>query len=69
MSENDKTNNYIWISKKGSLKVYYIVNNDKVSKTKTYSMNKNLNYIKLENENLVKLINDSFEKYPSIYLN
>ena len=66
--ENDKTTNYIWINKKGSLKVYYIVNNDKVSKTKNYSMNKNLNYIKIENENLIKLINDSYEKYPRKYL-
>jgi hypothetical protein len=68
MSDNDKTNNYIWLNKQGSLKVYYIVNNDKVSKTKTYAMNKNFNYIKIENENLVELINDSFEKYPRKYL-
>jgi len=68
MSENDKTNNYVWINKKGSLKVYYIVNHDKVSNTKTYAMNKNLNYIKLENEKLIKLINDSYEKYPRKYL-
>jgi hypothetical protein len=68
ISENDKTTNYIWINKKGSLKVYYIVNNDKVSKTKTYAMNKNLNYIKLENEKLISLINESYEKYPRKYL-
>jgi len=64
MTDNDKSTNYIWINKKGTLKVYYIVNNDKVTKTKTYAMNKNLNYIKLDNENLIKFINDSFEKYP-----
>ena len=68
ISENDKINNYTWINKKGSIKVYYIVNNDKVSKTKTYAMNKNLNYIKLENEKLISLINDSYEKYPRKYL-
>ena len=34
MKDNDKNNKYIWISKRGSLKIYYIVNNDKVTKTK-----------------------------------
>jgi len=68
MKENDKTNNFIWISRKGSLKIFYIVNDDKVSKTKIYAMNKNLSYIKLEDNNLIKLINDSYEKYPREYL-
>ena len=68
MKDNDKQNNYIWISKRGSLKIYYIVNNDKVTKTKIYSMNKQLSYIKINDENLVKLIYNSFEKYPRNYL-
>ena len=68
ISENYKTTNYIWINKKGELKVNYIVNNDKVSKTKTYTMNKNLNYIKLDNEKLISLINESYEKFPRKYL-
>ena len=68
MKENDKTNNFIWISRKGSIKIFYIVNNDKVSNTKIYAMNKNLSYIKLEDTNLIKLINDSYEKYPREYL-
>jgi len=68
MKENDKKNNFIWISRKGSLKIFYIVNDDKVSKTKIYAMNKNLSYIKLEDNNLIKLINDSYEKYPREYL-
>ena len=68
MKENDKTNNFIWISRKGSIKIFYIVNDDKVSKTKIYAMNKNLSYIKLEDNNLIKLINDSYEKYPREYL-
>ena len=51
MKENDKTNNFIWISRKGSIKIFYIVNDDKVSKTKIYAMNKNLSYIKLEDNN------------------
>ena len=68
MKENDKTNNFIWISRKGSIKIFYIVNDDKVSKTKIYAMNKNLSYIKLEDNNLIKLINDSYEKYPREFL-
>ena len=68
MKENDKINNFIWISRKGSIKIFYIVNNDKVSNTKIYAMNKNLSYIKLEDTNLIKLINDSYEKYPREYL-
>jgi len=68
LTQNDKISNYVWINKQGSLKAYYIVNNDKVTKTKNYAMNKNLNYIKLENEKLVKLIVNSFEKYPREYL-
>jgi len=68
MKENDKTNNFIWITRKGSIKIFYIVNDDKVSKTKIYAMNKNLSYIKLEDNNLIKLINDSYEKYPREYL-
>jgi len=53
MKENDKTNNFIWISRKESIKIFYIVNDDKVSKTKIYAMNKNLSYIKLEDNNLI----------------
>ena len=68
MKENDKTNNFILITRKGSIKIFYIVNDDKVSKTKIYAMNKNLSYIKLEDNNLIKLINDSYEKYTREYL-
>ncbi len=65
---NNKINNYIWISKRGKLKISYIINNDKVSKTKVYNMNKNLNIINIENEKLINLINDSYNKYPRKYL-
>ena len=68
MKENDKTIYFIWISRKGSIKIFYIVNDDKVSKTKIYAMNKILSYIQLENNNLIKLINSSYEKYPREYL-
>jgi hypothetical protein len=66
--ENDNKNNFIWITKRGKLKVNYIVNQDKVSKTKVYNMNKKLSIISIENDNLVKLINESYKKYPRNYL-
>ena len=66
--ENDKINNFIWITKRGKLKVNYIVNQDKVSKTKVYNMNKKLSTISIENDKLSKLINESYKKYPRNYL-
>jgi len=66
--DNNNKDNFVQITKRGKLKVMFIVNNDKVSKTKTYAMNKNLNFIKIIDESLVKLINDSYEKHPRTYL-
>lgn len=68
LTNNNKTNNFVYITRKGKLKVYYIVNNDKASNYKLYNMNKNLSKIRIENEPLVKFINDSFIKYPRTYL-
>lgn len=66
--DNDKIHNFISIDKRGKLKIYYIVNKDKVTNTKTYNMNKELSKIKIEDEKLCKLINESYEKYPRKYL-
>lgn len=66
--ENDKINNFIWITKRGKLKINYIINDDKVSKTKVYNMNKKLSIINIEDDKLIKLINDSYNKYPREYL-
>ena len=67
--ENDHKHNFIRIDRKGGkIKVYYIVNNDKVSKTKVYAVNKELSKIKIENQKLSDLINDSYVKYPRKYL-
>ena len=66
--DNDHKNNFIWITKRGSLKCYFIVNNDKVSSTKTYSINKNLSTIEIENKKLCEIINNSFIKYPRTFL-
>lgn len=66
--ENNHINNFIWITKRGKVKVNYIVNQDKVSKTKVYNINKKLSIISIENDKLVKLINESYKKYPRNYL-
>lgn len=66
--ENDGINNFIRIDKKGKVKISYIVNNDKVSNTKLYKMNKNLSIIDIKDENLIKLIYESYQLYPRKYL-
>lgn len=68
LTQNNKTDNYVYINRKGKVKVYYIVNKDKASNYKVYNMNKELSKIQLENEELVNYINDSFDKYPREYL-
>lgn len=67
-AENNKDDNFIYITRKGKLKVYYIVNKDKASNYKLYNMNKELSKIKLEDSELVNFINESFNKYPRKYL-
>jgi len=68
LKEDDKKNNFVHIDRRGKTKINFIVNNDKVSKTKFYSMNKNLNIITLIDDKLIELINYSFTKYPRKYL-
>lgn len=67
-NDNNKTDNYVWITKRGSVKVVFIVNEDKVKNTKKYNSNMYLSYIDVENAGLSKLINASFEKYPREFL-
>jgi len=66
--ENNNTDNYVYITRRGKINVYYIVNKDKASNYKLYNMDKNLSKIKIEDEELCKLIYDSFVKYPRQYL-
>ena len=66
--DNDKVNNFIRISRRKPLTVSYIINNDKVSKTKVYSMNKQLSIIKIIDTKLTDLIINSYDKYPRTYL-
>ena len=66
--DNNKIDNFIRINKRKPVSVSYVVNNDKVSKTKIYSMNKKLSIINLIDPKLINLVVDSFEKYPRTYL-
>lgn len=68
IAENNGIDNYILINRRGKLKISYIINNDKASSYKVYKMNKNLSTIAIINDKLIKLINDSYIKYPRVYL-
>ena len=67
VKDNDKKTNYIYLNRRGKPKAYYIVNKDKASNYKIYSMDKTLNKIELSPE-LSLIINNSFIKYPRKYL-
>ena len=49
-ADNNKTDNYIWINRRGMLKINYIVNKDKASNYKVYNMNKNVSSIPVEDK-------------------
>ena len=66
--DNDNINNFLRIDKRGKLKAYYIINNDKVTNTKIYNMDKNLSKIEIEDKKLIEIIEKSYEKYPRKYL-
>jgi len=66
--ENDNENNYVYITRRGKLNVYYIVNKDKASNYKMYNIDKKLSKIKIQDDILAKIIYDSFVKYPRTYL-
>lgn len=67
-NKHDNDKNYLWLTKKGKDRAYYIINTDKVSNTKQYKNNPDLSVIEIENNDLIKLIYDSFKKYPRDYL-
>ena len=66
--DNNKIDNFIRINKRKPVSVSYVINNDKVSKTKIYSMNKKLSIINLIDPKLINLVVDSYTKYPRTYL-
>lgn len=65
--DNDKKHNYVYVNRRGSSKVQYIVNKDKASNYKVYNMNKNLSFIDVEGE-AKKAIIDSYMNFPRNYL-
>ena len=67
-TDNNKNDNYIYITRKGKLKIYYIVNKDKASNYKLYNINKSLSKIKVEDNELETFIYNSFVLYPRLYL-
>lgn len=66
--DNDKVNNFVRISRRKPITVSYIINDDKVSGSKVYSMNKELSIIKIIDPKLTNLIIDSYDKYPRRFL-
>ena len=62
----DTENNYIYINKESN-EIYYIINHDKVSNTKTYN-NNNLSYIEITNDLLKKSLFYSYDHYKRLYL-
>jgi hypothetical protein len=65
---NNKKDNYIYINRRGKIHAYFIVNTDKASNYKLYKMDANLNKIEIEDQHLGNLLNESFKKYPRLYL-
>ena len=65
--DNDKKHNYVYINRRGSSKVQYIVNKDKASNYKQYTMHKNLSFIDVEGE-AKKAISESEQNFPRNFL-
>ena len=65
--DNDKKHNYVYINRRGSTKIQYIVNKDKASNYKQYTMHKNLSFIDVEGE-AKKALSESEQNFPRNYL-
>jgi len=68
--DNDKNNNFIKINARGTgdPEIQYIINNDKVTNTKTYNINKDLSIIPVEDKRLINIIYTSYKALPRTYL-
>jgi hypothetical protein len=64
---NEGVHNYIFLNNK-TKKIEYVVNHDKVSKSKHYMMHPEYKNIDVTNAFLKKLLFESFRKYPRQYL-
>ena len=65
--DNDGVHNYVYLNRQGKPTAHYIVNKDKASNYKLYSMNKKFSTIELSKE-ATKAINDSLMNYGRNYL-
>ena len=68
LKEMTKDENYIYLAHRGKDRVFFIVNKDKVSNTKTYKNNDDLSQIEIKNNFLVEVIYKSYKTYPRKYL-
>lgn len=66
-AQDQGEDNYIFLNKKTKT-ISYIINNDKVTKSKYYNMRPELKYIEVTDSFLKELIFYSFTKYPRVYL-
>ena len=66
--KHDDNTNYIWLTTKGKERIYYIINKDKVSNTRSYKDNTEKSLIELENKQLINIIHESFKTYTRKYL-
>ena len=65
---NNNTDNYVYITRKGKIKVFYIVNHGKAINYKLYNMQKEWSKIKVDNNELENYIKFLFIEYPRKYL-
>jgi hypothetical protein len=65
VSDDDSKSNFVLITPE---KVQYIINTDKISKTKNQVTNPELKFIDVDNDSLVRMIRSSIILYPRTYL-
>jgi hypothetical protein len=68
IKDNNGTDNFVHINKRGTKNVTFIVNNDKASNYKMFQKNPELSFIKIESQELIDFIIDSYTRYPRKYL-
>ena len=65
--DNDGVHNYLYLNRRGKTSAKYIVNKDKASNYKLYSINKNLSNIELSPD-ATKAVSESLANYPRDHL-
>jgi len=67
LKDNNGIHNYVYLSRRGRQSAHYIVNKDKASNYRLYSINKKLSKIELSQE-ATKAISESLANYPRDHL-